>query len=126
MSYLTYDEYQALGFKLEEQQFTQYLKRAESQIDSVTRAFYRSVDIDTDQVEDRVTAFKTAICEQIDFLAYAGSETSYQLAQDSYNSISIGRLSLSPKQGLADTVVGGVCMEARDLLGRYGLLFTGV
>ena len=126
MSYLTYDEYQALGFKLEEQQFTQYLKRAESQIDSVTRAFYRSVDIDTDPLQERVTAFKTAICEQIDFLAYAGSETSYQLAQDSYNSISIGRLSLSPKQGLADTVVGGVCMEARDLLGRYGLLFTGV
>lgn len=126
MSYLTYDEYQALGFNLEEQQFTQYLKRAESQIDSVTRAFYRSVDIDTDPSQDRVAAFKTAICEQVDFLAYAGSETSYQLAQDSYNSISIGRLSLSPKQGLADTVVGGVCMEARDLLGRYGLLFTGV
>lgn len=126
MSYLTYDEYQALGFKLEEQQFDKYLKRAESQIDSVTRNFYRSMSINTDEVKDRVTAFKTAICEQIDFLAYAGSETSYQLAQDSYNSISIGRLSLSPKQGLADTVVGGVCMEARDLLGRYGLLFTGV
>lgn len=126
MSYLTYNEYQALGFKLEEQQFNQYLKRAESQIDSATRAFYRSVDIDTDQVEDRVTAFKTAICEQVDFLAYAGSETSYQLAQDSYNSISIGRLSLSPKNSLADTIVGGVCLEARDLLGRYGLLFTGV
>lgn len=126
MSYLTYDEYKELGFELEEAKFNQYLKRAESQIDSVTRAFYRSLDIDTDQVEDRVTAFKTAICEQVDFLAYAGSETSYQLAQDSYNSISIGRLSLSPKQGLADTVVGGVCLEARDLLGRYGLLFTGV
>ncbi|MHC5523337.1 head-tail connector protein [Ligilactobacillus saerimneri] len=126
MSYLSYDEYKSLGFNLEEQQFDKYLKRAESQIDSATRAFYRSVDIGTDQVEDRVAAFKTAICEQVDFLAYAGSETSYQLAQNDYNSVSIGRLSLSPKSGLADTVVGGVCMEARDLLGRYGLLFTGV
>lgn len=126
MSYLTYDEYKELGFELEEAKFNQYLKRAESQIDSVTRNFYRSMSINTDEVKDRVEAFKTAICEQVNFLAYAGSETSYQLAQNDYNSVSIGRLSLSPKSGLADTVIGGVCMEARDLLGRYGLLFTGV
>lgn len=126
MSYLTYDEYKELGFELEEAKFNQYLKRAESQIDSVTRNFYRSMSINTDEVKDRVEAFKKAICEQIDFLAYAGSETSYQLAQNDYNSVSIGRLSLSTKNGLADTVISGVCMEARDLLGRYGLLFTGV
>lgn len=67
-----------------------------------------------------------AICEQVDFMHATGISKSYDLAQNEFTSITVGRLSLSPAGNVGTTMKNGLCTEAYNLLGRYGLLYRGV
>ena len=55
-----------------------------------------------------------------------GINKSYDLAQNEFTSITVGRLSLSPASNVGSTMKNGLCTEAYNLLGRYGLLYRGV
>lgn len=127
MAYLTHDDYTALGYTAATaDNFATLLAQASRVIDDLTNDFYQLNDLADDPINARVKAFKRAICEEIDFIASVGSVKSYDLAQNDVNSISIGRLSLSPSKGMSKVGKMGVAPEAVRLLGRYGLLFRGV
>lgn len=127
MAYLTYNEYVEFGYRLDEDVFNELVKDAERIIDLATNDFYKvHDDILVDKSKRRVETFKTAICEQIDFMRETGINKSYDLAQNEFTSITVGRLSLNPASNVGSTMKNGLCTEAYNLLGRYGLLYRGV
>ena len=126
MAYLTYDEYVELGYRLDEDAFNNLVKSAERIIDLATNDFYKVHDILVDKLKRRVETFKMAICEQVDFMHATGINKSYDLAQNEFTSITVGRLSLNPAGNVGATMKNGLCTEAYNLLGRYGLLYRGV
>ncbi|MCR1902296.1 hypothetical protein [Ligilactobacillus apodemi] len=124
--YLNFEDYTGFGYdSVDEQTFNKVIKKAERMIDVATRDFYVIRDIERDAFSLRVQAFKRAICEQIDFIN-AGGGTSYEMANDNFSSVSIGRLSLTPGAKVSDKVIGGLCIEAYTILLHYGLLYRGV
>lgn len=107
-----------------DEDFSSIEKQAQRQIEAATNYFYNDHDFSNDWSK-RVDAYKTAICEQVDFILETGITASYD-GGDNFKSVSIGRLSLSPSVNPVDTTVNGVCKEASRILGRYGLLYRGV
>lgn len=125
---LTLKEYIDLGYTqaIDHDDFATIEAQAQRHIDAVTNYYYKSHDIEHDDWPDRVDAYKSAICEQIDFIKQTGVAASYD-AGDNFQSVSIGRLSLSSAiDPIKNGTVGDVCKEAYQLLGRYGLLYRGV
>lgn len=125
--HLTYAEYTDLGFSdlSSADGFEKIEHQAQRAIDGVIDYFYQDHDISKDTNSKRVDAYKTAICEQIDFINQTGVTASYANGDD-FNSISIGRLSLQPSNHVvSDGMIHGVCKEAYRLLAHYGLLYRG-
>lgn len=124
--YLSFKDYSDYGYdSVDEETFEKIIKKAERMIDVATHDFYVIHDIEKDAFKLRVQSFKRAICEQVDFIN-SGGGTSYEMANDNFSSVSIGRLSLTPGAKLSDKVLAGVCNESYTLLLRYGLLYRGV
>lgn len=126
-AHLTYEEYVDLGFSDLDgaDDFFKIEHQAQRAVDGITDYFYSDHDIAKDPNLKRVDAYKTAICEQIDFINQTGISASYADGDD-FNSISIGRLSLQPTQHVAtDGMIHGVCKEAYRILAHYGLLYRG-
>src|SRR5690625_7686133 len=93
MPYLTYEEYQELGFnEIKEDEFNKLLPRASDVLNSVTRSFYEFNDIN-DDVEFRRTRFKKALAVQIQFFNDMGDTPSYDIATPAH--IQIRRTSVS-------------------------------
>lgn len=93
MPYLTYQEYNDLGFtEIDQSEFDRLLKRASDVVDSVTRYFYRYNDIEKD-APFRREQFKKAIAAQIEYFHDMGSTNSHGLNEPS--TIQIGRTSMS-------------------------------
>lgn len=126
MAYLTYNEYLDLGYSLDKKAFNELIKGAERTIDRATRDYYKKHDILAEKLKRRSEAFKMAICEQVDFINATGINRSYDIAQNDLKSVQIGRLSLTPAVNVGASVKNGLCTEAYELLGRYGLLYRGV
>lgn len=128
MAYIELKDYRSLGYVIEdEQNFDKYRQSAEMVIDRATRNFYRNYDLTKDADVDRVADFKRAVAEMVAYYDYQGGSKSYELNENNYNSVSIGRLSLSPyKQGLSDTLQSGLTDEAYNCLAIHGLLYRGV
>ena len=125
--HLTYAEYTDLGFSdlSSADGFEKIEHQAQRAIDGVIDYFYQDHDISKDSNAKRVDAYKSAICEQIDFINQTGVTASYANGDD-FNSISIGRLSLQPSNHVvSDGLIHGVCKEAYRLLAHYGLLYRG-
>lgn len=125
---LTLKEYSELGYTqaLQNKDFIAIEAQAQRHIDAVTNYYYSDHDIAKDEWQERVDAYKSAICEQIDFIQQTGVTASYDTGNQ-FQSVSIGRLSLSPAiEPVTNGTIRGVCKEAYQLLGRYGLLFRGV
>ncbi|WP_085679736.1 hypothetical protein [Limosilactobacillus reuteri] len=125
--HLTYAEYTDLGFSdlSSADGFEKIEHQAQRAIDGVIDYFYQDHDISKDPNAKRVDAYKSAICEQIDFINQTGITASYANGDD-FNSISIGRLSLQPSNHVvSDGMIHGVCKEAYRLLAHYGLLYRG-
>lgn len=125
--HLTYAEYTDLGFSdlSSADGFEKIEHQAQRAIDGVIDYFYQDHDISKDTNSKRVDAYKSAICEQIDFINQTGVTASYANGDD-FNSISVGRLSLQPSNhAVSNGTVHGVCKEAYRLLAHYGLLYRG-
>ncbi|SFV40560.1 hypothetical protein [Ligilactobacillus acidipiscis] len=103
MAYLTFEEYQALGFiadDLTEDKFNKLEVVAESLFDIATKSFYRMNDLESD-VKWRKDLFKRALAQQISFSNYTGLTTPYEISQSSVQRVSVGRTTvegLSPQQ----------------------------
>lgn len=125
--HLTYAEYTGLGFSdlSSADGFEKIEHQAQRAIDGVIDYFYQDHDINKDTNAKRVDAYKSAICEQIDFINQTGVTASYANGDD-FNSISVGRLSLQPSNhAVSNGTIHGVCKEAYRLLAHYGLLYRG-
>lgn len=125
--HLTYAEYTDLGFSdlSSADGFEKIEHQAQRAVDGVIDYFYQDHDISKDTNAKRVDAYKSAICEQIDFINQTGVTASYANG-DEFNSISVGRLSLQPSNHVvSDGMIHGVCKEAYRLLAHYGLLYRG-
>ncbi|MCC4346120.1 hypothetical protein [Limosilactobacillus reuteri] len=125
--HLTYAEYTDLGFSdlSSADGFEKIEHQAQRAVDGVIDYFYQDHDISKDTNAKRVDAYKSAICEQIDFINQTGVTASYANGDD-FNSISVGRLSLQPSNHVvSDGMIHGVCKEAYRLLAHYGLLYRG-
>ena len=124
--HLTFAEYNDLGYTaVKAEGFKTIERQAQRAVDSATDYFYQDRSISDDPDKKKVDAYKTAICEQIDFINATGINSSYENGDD-FNSISVGRLSLQPTNHVSqDSMVNGVCKEAYRLLAHYGLLYRG-
>ena len=125
--HLTYAEYTDVGFSdlSSADGFEKIEHQAQRAIDGVIDYFYQDHDINKDTNAKRVDAYKSAICEQIDFINQTGVTASYANGDD-FNSISVGRLSLQPSNhAVSNGTIHGVCKEAYRLLAHYGLLYRG-
>ena len=116
MAYLTYEEYQQMGFSRvpDEGTFKKIEADTETLFDIPTSSFYRKHDLEAD-VPERAQMFKRALALQIDFAQAAGASTPYELAQQSVTHVSIGRT----------TVDGGDVKSAtRGATGLYGVAYS--
>lgn len=126
MAYLTFSEYNDFSTTVDEATFDKLIGDAESTIDMATRDYYQINSLDSDLNARRVRDFKHAVAEQIDYLAYVGSNKSYEQESEDFKSISIGRLNLTPNSSAVGTTKNGLCRECYQLLGKHGLLWRGV
>lgn len=128
---LTLTEYLAMGYDGfssddTDAQFSSVERKAQRAVDAACHYYYEDHDITEDHWKQRVDAYKAAIAEQIGFIQGTGIDASYANG-DNFKSVSIGRLSLTPSvDAITNGTTNGVCNEAYDLLGHYGLLYRGV
>ncbi len=93
MPYLTFEEYNKLGFvEVGETEFNKLIEKAGDAVDSVTRHFYKFNNID-DDVPFRREQFKKAVACQIEYFHDMGATSSHGLNEPS--TVHIGRTSMS-------------------------------
>src|SRR5690554_5364196 len=126
MPYLTYEEYNELGFtEIEQTEFERLLKRASDAIDGVTRHFYKFNNL-ADDVPFRREQFKKAVAAQIEYFYDMGGTSSHGLKEPS--TVTIGRTTLSEGSRNSqnapenDFVSKDVYFYLRDT----GLLYRGI
>src|SRR5690625_2854409 len=129
MPYLTYEEYQELGFnEIKEDEFNKLLPGASDVLNSFTRSFYEFNDIN-DDVEFRRTRFRKALAVQIQFFNDMGATTSYDIATPAH--IQIGRTSVSSTGRSTGSATNNkktdvICDDALMYLRDTGLLYAGI
>ena len=124
MPYLTYEEYQTIGFsEVTEADFPKYERKASDVLDTITRDFYQHHDLESD-VPLRKDKFKAAVAAQIDYFNDMGGTSSHEL--NNPLSVSIGRTSISSgaknQARLNNIVADDVYMYLRNT----GLLYSGI
>lgn len=124
MPYLTYEEYQNIGFSVvTEDDFLKYERKASDVLDTITRDFYQHYDLESD-VPLRKDKFKAAVAAQIDYFNDMGGTSSHEL--NNPLSVSIGRTSISSgaknQAKLNNIVADDVYMYLRNT----GLLYSGI
>lgn len=138
--YLTTSEFEKLGFELRKpDNFDKLLKNATVLINQICSYYdpaFAYHDLDADAVANpdsylfrQAMAFKKAVALEMLFLEDGGYSSAYELAQGTLSSFTVGHTSMSLNgSAVQNLTVGntGVVKSAYDLLGRYGLLFSGV
>lgn len=129
MTYLTKEEFQALGFPTVEQ-FDRLLPLAKMSIDGYIGHFYSQTDFETD-FEPRKAAVKLAVAFQVAYLDSSGvmtAEDKQQLA-----SLSLGRTSISyqgghrrSSDGLSKARQYNLSLDAETALNGAGFSYAGV
>lgn len=130
MSYLTYEEYEKLGFsKIPDQKtFDELEPYAERQINRLTADFYLKNDLIQDSNEYRVQKFKLAMAIQVEYLFLNGGKTTLQeMLSGAPTSVSIGRMRIEGAS-VSSATYGRtmVSSEAYAELIYTGLLYRGV
>lgn len=124
MPYLTYAEYQDLGFsEMDETEFGKLVKKASDVIDGITRFFYQFNDIE-DDVEFRRNQFKKAVAAQIEYFNDVGATSSHEI--NNPLTVQIGRTQVgmgANNQKEANTLVSS---DAYTYLKGTGLLYRGL
>ncbi|MEK6452614.1 hypothetical protein [Caldifermentibacillus hisashii] len=126
MPYLTYEEYNQLGFAdMEEAEFNKLLPKASDVLDSVTRFFYRENDLESD-VPIRKEQFKKAVAAQVEYFHETGATTSYGMNEPS--TVTIGRTTLTAgsRNSQAAPQNNLVSKDVYFYLKDTGLLYKGV
>lgn len=140
MPYLTKSELDQFGLELKKpDDFDQLLKNATALINQVCSYYdpafaYHDLAADTAANPDswpfrQAVAFKKAVSLEMLFLEESGYSSAYELAQGVLNSFTVGHTSMNLNGSAGQNLtVGntGVVKSAYNLLGRYGLLFSGV
>lgn len=138
--YLTTSDFDKLGYALKKPgNFDKLLKNATVLINQICSYYdpafaYHDLDADADSNPDsylfrQAMAFKKAVALEMLFLEESGYSSAYEAAQGALNSFTVGHtsMSLNSSAGQNLTVGGtGVVTSAYNLLGRYGLIFSGV
>lgn len=128
MPYLTYEEYNKLGFtEVEETEFNKLIEKAGDAVDSVTRHFYKFNDIE-DDVPFRREQFKKAVACQIEYFHDMGATSSHGLNEPS--TVQIGRTSMSKgsrnSSGQNEQQNKLVSDDVYMYLSGTGLLYRGI
>lgn len=125
MPYLTYNEYQELGFAdIEQSEFDRLLKKASDAVDGVTRSFYKFNDMEKD-VPWRQEQFKKAVAAQIEYFHEMGATNSHGLNEPS--SVTIGRTTMNNgNSSNTDSRNDLVCKDVYFYLKETGLLYKGL
>jgi len=126
MPYLTYEEYNQLGFAdMEEAEFNKLLPKASDVLDSVTRFFYRENDLESD-VPIRKEQFKKAVAAQVEYFHETGATTSYGMNEPS--TVTIGRTTLSEGSKSSQSAPRNdlISKEVYFYLKETGLLYRGI
>lgn len=128
MAYISKDDFNRLGYELvNADKFEQFRQSAEMAIDRATMDFYRLHDINADVDILRAEDFKRSICEMIVYFDYQGTGKSYELDDNSYQNVTVGRLHLQPgNSAMPSDKKSGLTNEAYYLLAIHGLLNRGV
>ena len=140
MPYLTKSDFEKLGYELKKpDNFDKLLKNATVLINQICSYYdpafaYHDLDADAAANPDsylfrQAMAFKKAVALEMLFLEDSGYSSAYELAQGTLNSFTVGHTSMSLNGSASQnlTVGGtGVVNSAYKLLGRYGLIFSGV
>lgn len=138
--YLTKSDFDKLGYELKKpDNFDKLLKNATVLINQICSYYdpaFAYHDLETDAAANpdsyifrQAMAFKKAVALEMLFLEDSGYSSAYEVAQGSLNSFTVGHtsMSLNTSAGQNLTVGGtGVVTSAYNLLGRYGLVFSGV
>lgn len=128
MSYLTYEEYNDLGFsKVDETEFEELIRKASDVIDDVTGFFYKHNDFINDH-EFRRNQFKKAVAAQIEYFNELGGTTTESINKTP-QSFSAGRTSVSMGGRNQTTGHERKTLLSNDAIGYLrwtGLLYTGV
>lgn len=125
MPYLTYEEYNELGFtEIEQTEFERLLKRASDAIDGITRSFYQFNELEDDKSEWRRTQFKKAVGAQIEYFFEMGATNSHNL--NSPLSVTIGRTQMSVGENNQKKINSIISKDALMYLHGTGLLYTGI
>jgi len=124
MPYLTFEEYQDIGFSdVTVDDFPKLERKASDVLDSVTRDFYQHHDLETD-VPLRRDKFKSAVAAQIEYFNDMGGTSAHEL--NNPLSVSIGRKSISSgakNQAKLNTIVAD---DVYMYLRNTGLLYSGI
>ncbi|MEK0285921.1 hypothetical protein [Caldifermentibacillus hisashii] len=126
MPYLTYEEYNQLGFAdMEEAEFNKLLPKASDVLDSVTRFFYCENDLESD-VPIRKEQFKKAVAAQVEYFHETGATTSYGMNEPS--TVTIGRTTLSEGSRNSQTAPRNdlISEDVYFYLRDTGLLYRGL
>lgn len=140
MPYLTRSDFDKLGYELKKpDNFDKLLKKATTLINQICSYYdpvfaYHDLDADAKANPDsylfrQAMAFKKAVALEMLFLEESGYSSAYEVAQGALNSFTVGHTSMSLNHSASQnlTVGGtGVVTSAYKLLGRYGLIFSGV
>lgn len=138
--YLTTSDFEKLGFELRKpENFDKLLKNATILINQVCSYYdpafaYHDLDADAAASPDsylfrQAMAFKKAVALEMLFLEDSGYSSAYEVAQGALNSFTVGHTSMSLNGSAGQNLTvdnTGVVKSAYNLLGRYGLVFTGV
>lgn len=127
MPYLTYDEYNELGFKtIEFNEFERLLKHASGVLDSATRYFYKHNDLETD-IPFRKEQFKKALAAQIEYFHDKGVTSTHGMSEPA--TVTIGRTTVSKvnRNTSQDEKKENIVSDDVYLhLGGTGLLYSGI
>lgn len=135
MAYLTFDEYQGLGFSriTNYATYNQHETAAETQIDITTQFFYNADYAANSLVDDlagnqwqvfRAKQFKRAVALQCDYFDEVGADTPLGIANQDLSSIEIGRTHVQVNSNVNATNFGktGLANGVAAILVQIGLM----
>ncbi|WEV56134.1 hypothetical protein [Ligilactobacillus acidipiscis] len=127
MAYLTFEDYQKLGFKriANANDFDKVEPEAETLFDVATNGYYLNHNLD-DSAQSKL--FLKALALQCEFANDTGASTPYETSQDDVKTVSVGRTSISTNSSISNSVDSntGVYQLAYRLLQQGGFMYRGV
>lgn len=124
MPYLTYEEYNGLGFsEMDETEFDKLVKKAGDVIDGITRFFYQFNELE-DDVKFRRNQFKKAVAAQIEYFNDIGATSSHEI--NNPLTVQIGRTQVGTGANNQKEKNKIVSRDAYMHLRGTGLLYRGL